>query len=135
MTFCGNSDYIFSTGFSKIAEREFGVWDIREMKEPVTLRRLDDYTGVAFPFFDESHNIIFISAKGEVAITYYQFSTSGNYLDKLSAFKSKDPQKGFSFLPRDTVNVLANETMRGVRMSQTCIEYVKFSVPKKAGTF
>jgi len=100
MTWAGDSQYIITTGFSKISERQFAVYDIKNMAEPLVMRRLDDYPGVAFPFFDEDHKVLFIAGKGESSLSYYQFSTSGNYLDLLSSFKGKEPQKGFSFLPK-----------------------------------
>lgn len=100
------------------------------------MKRLDDYAGVAFPFFDEDTKVVFIAGKGETAVSYFQYSTeSPNYLDYLYAYKGKEPQKGFSFLPKRCVDLMGCEILRGVRATAKYIEYVSFKVPRKSGTF
>jgi len=99
------------------------------------MRRLDDYNGIAHPFFDEDHKVLYIAGKGESAVSFFQFSNSGNYLDALSSFRGKESQKGFSMMPKRTVDVMASEVMRGVRMTAKTVEYVQFKVPRKQGGF
>jgi hypothetical protein len=100
------------------------------------MKRLDDYAGIAFPFYDEDTKVVFIAGKGESAVSFYQYSSeSPNYLDYLHAYKGKDPQKGFSFMPKRVVDVMANEIMRGVRLTGKSLEYISFKVPRKSGTF
>jgi hypothetical protein len=100
------------------------------------MRRLDDYNGIAMPFFDEETKIVFIAGKGESAVSFYQFNLdSPNYLDYLYVFKGKDPQKGFSFLPKRVSDIKAFEILRGVRLTGKTIEYVSFKVPSKSGQF
>jgi len=53
----------------------------------------------------------------------------------LSAFKGKESQKGFSMMPKRTVNVMDSEVMRGVRMTAKTVEYINFKVPRKTGGF
>jgi hypothetical protein len=56
-------------------------------------------------------------------------------LEFLSAFKGKEPQKGFSMLPKRNCDVMESEVMRGVRMTAKDVSYVKFKVPRKTGGF
>ena len=56
-------------------------------------------------------------------------------MDYLFSFKSKEPQKGFSFLPKRKVDLKSCEILRGVRATPNIIEYVTFKVPRKSGTF
>jgi coronin-1B/1C/6 len=106
------------------------------MSAPLIKKRLDDYAGSPFCYFDEDSKVIFIAGKGESAVSFYQFSTeSPNYVDFLFAYKGKEAQKGFSFLPKRVVDVLACEIARGVRMTAKTVEYVQFKVPRKSGTF
>jgi hypothetical protein len=53
----------------------------------------------------------------------------------LYAFKGKEPQKGFSFMPKKNNDLMQNEILRGVRLTAKTIEYVTFKVPRKSGTF
>ena len=71
----GNNQTIFSAGFSKIAEREYAVWDIRDFSQPIIKKRLDDFAGIPYPHFDEDNNVLYISGKGESAISFFQYST------------------------------------------------------------
>jgi len=136
MTWCGDSQTIMTCGFSKLAEREFGIWDIRNADKPVYKNRLDDYSGVPFIHFDEDHKVIYIAGKGESAISFFQFSSENpKFIDYLGSYKGKEPQKGFSFLPKKSCDLLANEVNRGVRLTAKTVEYVSFKVPRKAGGF
>ena len=125
-----------TTGFSRTSERQYAFWDTRDLTQPLIMRRLDDYPGIPMPFFDEDTKVVFIAGKGESAVTFYQYSTaSPNYMDLLYAYKGKEPQKGFSFMPKRTVDVMGCEIQRGVRLTAKTIEYVSFRVPRKSGTF
>jgi len=89
------------------------------------MKRLDDYAGIPYPFYDEDTKVVYIAGKGETAITYYQYSTeSPNYLDLLYAYKGKEPQKGFSIMPKKVVDLMGCEILRGVRVTNKNIEYV-----------
>lgn len=99
------------------------------------MRRLDDQAGIAHLHFDEDHKVLYIAGKGELSINFYQFTNEAPFIEPLSSFKSKEPQKGFSMLPKRSVNVMESEVMRGVRMTSKTVEYVKFKVPRKTGGF
>ena len=125
-----------TTGFSKMAQREYAVFDLREFSQPVVKNRLDDYAGLAFPFFDEDTKVLYIAGKGETAISLYQYSVeSPNLIDFLGAYKGKEPQRGFSFMPKRVVDLMSCEMMRGVRLTGSAVEYVSFKVPRKSGLF
>ena len=67
----GDSQTIMTCGFSKLAEREFAVWDARNFTAPLVKRRLDDYSGVPFTYFDEEHKVVYVAGKGESAISFF----------------------------------------------------------------
>lgn len=136
MIWCGDSQTILTCGFSKLSEREFAIWDIRNGEKPLLKRRLDDYSGVPFLQFDEDHKVLFVAGKGESAISYFQFShESPNFIDYLGSYKGKESQKGFSFLPKKCCDLMANEVNRGVRLTAKTVEYISFKVPRKSGNF
>lgn len=136
LAWLGDSQNIFTAGFSKVSEREYAIWDTRDLSQPLIKKRLDDYAGIPFPYFDEDSKVLYIAGKGESAVSFFQYSTSSpNYVDHLFAFKGKEPQKGFSFLPKKVVDVMACEIARGVRLTAKTVEYVSFKVPRKSGTF
>ena len=62
------------------------------MSKPLVLKKLDDYAGIPYPFFDEYLNVLYVAGKGETAVSFFQYSTeSPNYIDYLHAFKGKEP--------------------------------------------
>ena len=71
LVWLGDSQNILTTGFSKVSERQYAVWDLRDLSQPLIMKRLDDYTGIAFPFFDEDTKVVYIAGKGESAVSYY----------------------------------------------------------------
>ena len=71
MCWLGDSQTILTTGFSRMAEREYAVYDTRDFTQPLLKKRLDDYAGIAFPYFDEDSKVLYIAGKGETAISIY----------------------------------------------------------------
>ena len=136
LVWLGNSESILTCGFSKFSEREYAVWDIRNFNTPLIRKRLDEFKGVPMTFFDEEHKVVYIAGKGESSISFFQYSSeSPNYIDYLTSFKSKDSLKGFSLMPKQTLDVMSNEVNRGVRLTQNYIEYISFKVSRRTGAF
>lgn len=97
---------------------------------------MDELAGIPFPYFDEDARVLYIAGKGESQVSFFQYSTeSPNYIDYLYAYKGKEPQKGFSFMPKRVVDVMPCEVARAVRLTAKTVEYVSFKVPRKSGTF
>lgn len=136
LTWLGDSEHILTCGFSRLSEREYAVWDIRNFGAPLIKKRLDDYSGVPFLYFDEEQKVVYVAGKGESAISFFQYSSeSTNFIDYLGSFKGREPQKGFSFMPKKVLDLMSNEVNRGVRLTAKTVEYVSFKVPRKSGTF
>ena len=132
----GDSQHILTCGFSKLSVREYAVWDNRNFSAPLVKRQLDDYNGIPYTYFDEEHKVVYVAGKGESAVSFFQYNpASPNLIDYLGGFKGKEPQKGFSFLPKRVVDQEVNEVSRAVRLTANTIEYVHFKVPRKAAGF
>jgi coronin-1B/1C/6 len=71
LAWLGDSQHILSCGFSKLSEREYAVWDVRNFNAPLIKKRLDDYSGVPFIHFDEDHKVVYVAGKGESAISFF----------------------------------------------------------------
>lgn len=67
VTWMGEHDRIATTGFSKMSDRQLGLWDIRDPKEPVGgFQMLDSISGVCMPFWDDSTQCLYLAGKGYV---------------------------------------------------------------------
>ena len=71
MCWLGDSQSILTTGFSKLSERQYAVWDNRDISKPLVMKKLDDYAGIPFPFYDEDNRVVYVAGKGESAVSFF----------------------------------------------------------------
>ena len=132
-----DNDTLITSGFSKTAEREYAVWDARNLESPLSKGILGDGLGVAHINFDENHKILYVAGRGETNIGMYTYNHGEpQALHHLDNYKSATPCKGFGMMPKHCLDVNAHEVDRGVRLSNTgLIEYVSFVLPNRTGAF
>lgn len=65
VTWMGEHDRLATTGFSKMSDRQLGLWDIREPQEPIGgFEMLDAISGVCMPFWDDGTQCLYLAGKG-----------------------------------------------------------------------
>ncbi|KAI0310412.1 microtubule binding protein [Amylostereum chailletii] len=124
-------DRIATTGFSKMSDRQVGVWETGGLSN-VKMITLDQSAGVVMPFWSDN-NILFLAGKGDGNIRYYEYENDS--LHPLSEHKSSDPQRGMCFLPRRALSTSDCEIARAYKISGSGIEPIAFIVPRKADSF
>ena len=132
----GDTGRVASTGFSKMSERQLGLWDIRNPARPVggDFVFLDSSSGVGMPFWDDGCHILYIAGKGDGNIRYYEYEN--DKFEALSEHKSPEPQRGMAFVPKRGVNTHENEIMRAFKtVNDTYIEPISFIVPRRSENF
>ena len=61
----GNLDRIATTGFSKMSDRQLGLWDMKNLKEPIgDFNSLDQSAGSIIPFWDDDTKMLYLVGKG-----------------------------------------------------------------------
>lgn len=100
-----DGDRFATTGFSKMSDRQLGLWDMKTMSDgPVgDFQMLDSISGVCMPFWDAGTQCLYLAGKGDGNIRYYEYSNEDFIY--LSEYKSGDPQRGIAFLPKRGVAV------------------------------
>ncbi|KAK3718179.1 Coronin-like protein crn1 [Vermiconidia calcicola] len=132
----GDMDRVVTTGFSKMSERQLGLWDIRNPGKPVggDFTILDSSSGVGMPFWDDSSHVLYIAGKGDGNIRYYEYEN--DKFEYLSEYKSPEPQRGLAFMPKRGVNTHDNEVMRAFKtVNDAYIEPISFIVPRRSENF
>lgn len=131
----GEHDRVATTGFSRMSERELRLWDIRNPTESIGgFLPIDGSSGIGMPFWDDGSQMLYIAGKGDGNISYFEYEH--DKFEALSEYKSGDPQRGFSFLPKRGVDTHDNEIMRGFKtVNDTWIEPISFIVPRRSETF
>lgn len=78
VTWMGEHDRVATTGFSKMSDRQLGLWDIRDPKEPVGgFQMLDAISGVCMPFWDDGTQCLYLAGKGYAVILLCDVHTDG----------------------------------------------------------
>ncbi|CAD1785131.1 similar to Saccharomyces cerevisiae YLR429W CRN1 Coronin, cortical actin cytoskeletal component that associates with the Arp2p/Arp3p complex to regulate its activity [Maudiozyma barnettii] len=132
----GNSDRLATTGFSKLSDRQIGIWDAFNLEKGDLggFYNVDQSSGILMPFFDDSNKILYLAGKGDGNIRYYEFQN--DELFELSEFQSTEPQRGFAVIPKRLVNVKENEVFGCFKtVVDQRIEHVSFRVPRRAEEF
>ena len=63
------NNLIFTTGFSRMSERQYSLRSEAALGEPIVLEVLDTSNGVLFPIYDPDINLIYLCAK----VTFFSF--------------------------------------------------------------
>ncbi|AQZ13648.1 CRN1 (YLR429W) [Zygosaccharomyces parabailii] len=132
----GNSDRLATSGFSRLSERQVGIWDAFHLENGHigSFYTVDQAPGILMPFYDDGNKILFLVGKGDGNIRYYEFQDDHLYL--LSEYLSTDPQRGFAVAPRRSLNLKDNEIMKCFKtVVDTRIEPISFYVPRKSEEF
>lgn len=132
LIWCGSTDRIATTGFSKTSDRQLWLWDSRDISKPLKQTLVDTSSGVVMPFWSDN-SIIFLAGKGDGNVRYYELES--DELHPLSEYKSTDPQRGMTFLPRRDLNADENEIARAYKLTNNMIQPISFICPRKADSF
>jgi len=132
----GNLDRIVSVGFSKAAQRELSLWDVRKLGAALVTINLDVSPAAPMPFFDVDTRVLYLASKGEGAIKTYEIVSSAPHVVPLSEFKSPTPASGMAMLPKWTVEPMKCEVAKFLKLtSQGQVVPLRFEVPRQNMNF
>ncbi|XP_050740436.1 coronin-1A-like isoform X3 [Eriocheir sinensis] len=135
--YCGDTGLVFTTGFSRFSDRQFGVWDEKNFNTPLRLDNIDSSSGVLTPFYDHDTRVVFVAGKGDGNIRYYEITDSPPYCHFLSQYISGEPQRGFGVMPKRGCRVSQCEIFRFFKLYATkaICEPISMIVPRKSDQF
>jgi len=131
----GRKEKLMSFGFTKTSEREYAMWDSRDLSKPLIRANIDSASGILMPFFDADTSVLYVGGKGDGNIRYYEIVDEAPYIHFLTEFKSNTPQRGLCFVPKRGVNVAECEIARGLKVGVKIVEPISFQVPRKSDIF
>ncbi|XP_064612217.1 coronin-1C-A-like isoform X2 [Liolophura sinensis] len=127
---------IFSTGFSRMSERQYALWSDEDLSKPLTMEEIDNSNGVMFPFYDADSSMVYLCGKGDSIIRFYEITDEAPYVHYLSLFQSNTPQRGIGWMPKRGLNVNNNEIARFFKLHNNGLcEIIPFTVPRKSELF
>ncbi|XP_067864364.1 coronin-6-like isoform X1 [Heptranchias perlo] len=126
---------IFTTGFTRMSQRELGLWDPKNFDEPIALQEMDTSNGVLLPFYDPDSNIVYLCGKGDSSIRYFEITHEAPYVHYLSTYSSKEPQRGMGFMVKRGLDVSRCEIARFFKLHERKCEPITMTVPRKSDLF
>jgi len=132
----GRRDMIFSVGFGKGSERQYALYDPRNLGSRLVLQNIDSSSSTLMPFYDNDLGILYLGGKGDGNIRYYEVTDEEPYVHFLSEYKAKDPQSGLASLPKQSCDVMKCEVMKMLKLTPSGnVIPLRFEVPRKENAF
>lgn len=132
VVFLGDMNMLFTTGFSRMNERQVAIWDVRNLKKAIKIDTVDSSSGVLLPFYDHDTRIVYLAGKGDGNIRYYEASESEPYITFLNEYRSSSPQRGLGVMPKRGVDVTACEIFRFYKLhNNNFVEPIAMTVPRR----
>jgi hypothetical protein len=128
---------LITVGFSEYNDRQYGIYDVRKVAEPLKLEKLDSVSNVAILHYDDTINTLCVIDKGSRAWhQFYYTDYDGPKLNKIDSSNNKDNTLGMYFLPKRDIDISKNELNRVWRLTGIGqAEQYSFKVPRKGAGF
>ncbi|XP_013859204.1 coronin-1C isoform X2 [Austrofundulus limnaeus] len=126
---------IFTTGFSRMSERQLALWKSDNMDEPICVQEMDTSNGVLLPFYDPDTNIVYLCGKGDSSIRYFEITEEAPFVHYLNTFSTKEPQRGMGYMPKRGLDVNKCEIARFYKLHERKCEPIIMTVPRKSDLF
>uniref|UniRef100_A0A8C5HH22 Coronin n=1 Tax=Gouania willdenowi TaxID=441366 RepID=A0A8C5HH22_GOUWI len=126
---------IFTTGFSRMSERQLALWKSDNMDEPICVQEMDTSNGVLLPFYDPDTNVVYLCGKGDSSIRYFEITDEAPFVHYLSTFSTKEPQRGMGYMPKRGLDVNKCEIARFYKLHERKCEPIIMTVPRKSDLF
>lgn len=130
------SGLIFTTGFSKMSERQYSLRAPEHLSEPIVMVELDTSNGVMFPLYDPDTNLVFLCGKGDSVIRYFEITAEPPFVHYINTFQTPDPQRGIGMMPKRGCDVNSCEISRFYRLNNSGLcQVITMTVPRKSELF
>lgn len=128
VTWLGNRPGLFSVGFGKASDREYALWDSRNLNAPTLTRPIDQLSGVITPYYDEDLGIVYLAGRGDGSIKMFEIVDDDVHF--LTEYNSNVPQIGVALLPKQLLDVSGCEIARFLKVTDTTVEPIQMTVPR-----
>ncbi|GFX09191.1 coronin-1B [Trichonephila clavipes] len=91
---------LFTTGFSRMSERQYALRSEVALSEPIVLEELDTSNGILSPIYDPDVNLLYLCAKGDSNIRYFEITDEPPFVHYINTYQSTEPQRGVGSMPK-----------------------------------
>ncbi|KAI9011899.1 hypothetical protein CLU79DRAFT_848786 [Phycomyces nitens] len=129
----GDSNSIFTVGMNKIRNRQYALWDVRNMSTPLKMTMFDSSTGVIIPLYDEDTETMYMMGRGDSTVRSLQLSdvqTTPSIAENM-ACGTNTSIYGAALLPKQSLNVMHAEVARVLAVTENAVLPISFEIPRK----
>ncbi|KAL0868078.1 hypothetical protein ABMA27_008717 [Loxostege sticticalis] len=127
---------VFTTGFSRMSERQYTLRTPDALNEPIVTVEIDTSNGVMFPLYDPDTNLIYLCGKGDSVIRYFEVTPEPPFVHYINTFQTPDPQRGIGMMPKRGCDVATCEIAKFYRLNNSGLcQVVSMTVPRKSELF
>ncbi|KAI8930260.1 hypothetical protein BC831DRAFT_499742 [Entophlyctis helioformis] len=136
VVWAGVTDMLFSTGFNARRDREYAVWDVRNLAQPLVMNKVDTSPGILTPLYDADTGMLFLAGKGDTNIRWLELKTDNPSAPVDASgipFTSNTSFTGACLVPKLGLDVMECEVARilSVASDGSGIVPVSAVVPRK----
>jgi hypothetical protein len=137
VVFCGETNKLFTSGFSRMSERQYALWDVNHMDKPLAMEVIDSGSGVLFPFWDDGTSMVYLVGKGDTNVRLFEVTDESPYVFFLNLYQSNVPARSMCSMPKRHVDFMKCEVMRFFKVQHTkgLVEPISMTVPRKSDMF
>ena len=141
----GDSPYLLSVGHNNAQEREFMIWDSRNLSVGnVKRERIDSSYGSIVPLYDADLNSLVLMGKGDSSLRMYELDFTGGVgaasaesatpyaiSNNTVSTGASDVTKGACLLPKQANDLMSCEIMRILKLTEGAVQPISITVPRK----
>ncbi|XP_068623281.1 coronin-6 isoform X2 [Battus philenor] len=127
---------VFTTGFSRMSERQYTLRTPDALSEPIVTVEIDTSNGVMFPLYDPDTNLVYLCGKGDSVIRYFEVTPEPPFVHYINTFQTPDPQRGIGMMPKRGCDVATCEIAKFYRLNNSGLcQVISMTVPRKSELF
>ncbi|XP_012867015.1 PREDICTED: coronin-7 isoform X3 [Dipodomys ordii] len=135
LVWTGSKEYLVSTGFNQMREREVKFWDTRVFSSALSSLTLDTSPRSLIPLLDPDSGLLVLAGKGESQLSCYEVALQQPALSPVTRCVLESVLRGAALVPRRALAVMSCEVLRVLQLSDTAIVPISHHVPRKAVEF
>jgi len=132
----GPEGMLLTAGFGAMSGREMKMWDPRNLGAgPTQTIAVDNAGGVLYPLYDGGTNMVYLAGRGDGSVRLYELQGGDAGGPPTLQFDNTysaggEPTSGAALLPTRACDVRGIEVARMLRLGQTMVEPVSFTMPR-----
>ena len=152
LAYTGASNRLITVGSTNfLNQRQFKIWDPRNMSKELRKVDIDQATHVIMPFYDHDTNLLYLVGKGDMNVRAYEVApgaaagpggspgtaaaAGGVDARLLCEYTSAVATKGVAWVPKHALDVMGREVARLLKLTTNSVEPLSFHVPRKSAHF